>query len=184
MKHVRSAILGGVIAALLAGQAHAAAAEPCITSAEVESVALVLLPDIVRGLGKSCAAHLPADAFLGHADAGMLARYDAEIDAAWPHARDALLKMSGASDKDAAAAMSDIKVARPLLTAFVVPSLTAGIKPEECGTVSHMIEMLEPLPARNVAGIFAAILRLAEADKKEDGGSDSLPICPLVVAAD
>lgn len=179
MKRVRSAILGGAIAALLVGQAHAAKQTPCVTPAEVESVALVLLPDILRGLAKSCAPHLPAHAFLGHGDAAMLARYDSEVAHAWPGARDALLKISGTDDKAAVQVLSDASVARPLLTAFVVPGLTESIKPEECGTVSHMIELFEPLPARNVAGIFAAILQLAEADKGEKQGKNDLPICPL-----
>lgn len=179
MKRSRTAVIGSMIAMLVAAQAHAEKPAACITPAEVESVALVLLPDLMRGLNESCAAYLPATALLSQRNAPMIARYDAEVDSAWPGAREALLKIANVKDGKQLDALMDVKFGRTFLAAFVVPGLVDSIKPEQCGTLNRMVEMFEPLPARNVAGIFSSILQLAEADKKDSEGGDNLNICPL-----
>src|SRR3546814_15870836 len=81
--------------ALIATSSAAAAATPCVTTAEAESIALVAMPEIIRQTGQACAAVLPATALIRQTSGPFLAQYDSAENRAWPQAQAALAKVAG-----------------------------------------------------------------------------------------
>ncbi|MEH3037037.1 MAG: hypothetical protein PGN23_11225 [Sphingomonas adhaesiva] len=161
-------------AALLAAP-PALAQTPCLSSADAESIALVAMPEIIRDAGRVCAA-LPARSLLRRIDGPFLAKYDAEADRAWPAARTAIAKLSDPAVE--LLLMSDY--ARTMLTSIFAPQITGRIQPADCPTLDRLATLLEPLPARNTAGIVVATLQYLKAEKArgKPASIPDLPVCP------
>lgn len=159
--------------------APAAAQTPCLNQSEAESIALVSMPAIIRDAGRVCAA-LPATSLLRRTSGPFLAKYDAEADRAWPAARQAIAKLSDPSVE--LLLMSDY--ARPMLTSLFAPQITGRLQPRDCSTLDRLVTLLEPLPARNTAGIVVATLQYIKAEHARGAMRDApdLPICAAKAA--
>ena len=153
----------------------ASAQTRCLTSMEAEAIVQVALPEVIRSAGRVCAA-LPAASLLRRPSSDFLTRYDAEADRAWPSARTALGKLTDPQ----LAPLLQSNLARPLVTSLVAPQVTGQIQPADCPTLDRLVTLLEPLPARNTAGIVAATLQYLKAERVRGGRSDipDLPVCP------
>ncbi|WP_294192749.1 hypothetical protein [uncultured Sphingomonas sp.] len=159
--------------------APAAAQTSCLNQSEAESIALVSMPAIIRDAGRVCAA-LPATSLLRRTSGPFLAKYDAEADRAWPAARQAIAKLSDPSVE--LLLMSDY--ARPMLTSLFAPQITGRLQPRDCSTLDRLVTLLEPLPARNTAGIVVATLQYIKAEHARGAMRDApdLPICAAKAA--
>jgi hypothetical protein len=159
--------------------APAMAQTPCLNQGEAESVALVSMPAIIRDAGHVCAA-LPATSLLRRGSGPFIAKYDAEADRAWPAARQAIAKLSDPAVE--LLLMSDY--ARPMLTSLFAPQITGRIQPRDCATLDQLVTLLEPLPARNTAGIVVATLQYLKAEHARGAMRDApdLPVCAAKAA--
>ena len=158
----------------------ALAQTPCLTTAEAESITSVALPDIIRETGRVCTA-LPASSLVRRASGAFLARYEAEADRAWPAARAAIAKLS---DPQIAMLLLQSDYARPLITSLMAPQVVGRIQPSDCGTIDRIVTLLEPLPARNVAGIVVASVQHLKAEKARGAASvANIPDLPVCAAA-
>lgn len=168
-----------LVAALSVIASPAVAQTPCLNQAEAESIALVSLPAIIRDAGRVCAA-LPPTSLLRRTSGPFIAKYDAEADRAWPAARQAIAKLSDSAVE--LLLMSDY--ARPMLTSLFAPQITGRIQPRDCPTLDRLVTLLEPLPARNTAGIVVATLQYLKAEHARGGLRDApdLPVCAAKVA--
>ena len=156
------------------GASPAAAQTPCLNQAEAESIALVTMPAIIRDAGRVCSA-LPASSLLRRSSGPFIAKYDAEADRAWRAARQAIAKLSDPSVE--LLLMSDY--ARPMLTSLFAPQITGRLQARDCPTLDRLVTLLEPLPARNTAGIVVATLQYIKAEHARGAMRDApdLPIC-------
>lgn len=168
-------MLSAIAAALSLVASPAVAQTRCLSAADAESIALVALPEIIRDAGRICSA-LPASSLLRRTGGAFLAKYDAEADRAWPAARTAIAKLSDPAVE--MLLMSDY--ARTMLTSVFAPQITGRIQPSDCGTLDRLVTLLEPLPARNTAGIVVATLQYLKAEKAKgrQKGIPDLPVCP------
>lgn len=167
----RLALALAIPALLASATAQAQNAKPCVTAAEGEGLALYVMPDIVRSASQTCKPHLPARALLAN-PAPLIIKFRGESDAAWPAARAAFAKIAG----DDVAPFLEGDMAKPMLSAMMGPMIASEIKPKDCGAINRMVELLQPLPARNTAAIFITIAQLAQRDGKVDS---KLPLCPF-----
>ena len=161
--------------ACVAMASPAAAQTRCLTAGEAEAIVQVALPEVIRDAGRVCAA-LPATSLLRRTSSDFLSRYDAEADRAWPAARTALGKLTDPQ----LAPLLQSNLARPLVTSLVAPQVTGQIQPTDCPTLDRLVTLLEPLPARNTAGIVAATLQYLKAERARGSRADipDLPVCP------
>jgi len=160
---------------LIAMPTVATAQTPCLTPADAEAIALVAMPDIIRETGRVCTA-LPASSLVRRPSSTFLQRYQAAADAAWPAARAAIVRLSD----PAVDALLQSDYARPLLTSLFAPQVVGRIQPADCPTIDRLVTLLEPLPARNTAGIIVATLQYLKARKargKPVAGVPDLPVC-------
>ncbi|RHW16516.1 hypothetical protein D1610_15620 [Sphingomonas gilva] len=166
----RTASIVAAISLAVSAGAQAQNAKPCVTAAEGEGLALYVMPDVVRSASQTCRPHLPRTALLAN-PAPLIAKFQAETDAAWPAARAAFGKIAG----DDVAPFLDGNMAKPMISAMMGPMLTAEIKPKDCPAINRVVELLQPLPARNAAALFITIAQLAsEGDK-----ASKIPLCPF-----
>lgn len=163
-----------IAAAALLLSTPALAQQPCLSSAEAESLAAVALPEILRQTGAVCAGQLPATSPLRRRASPLLQRYNAEADRAWPAARAAIIKLSNPT----AEALLGSTYARPLLASLVAPLIVGRIATRDCGTIDRLVTLLEPLPPRNTAGVIVAALRYAKRVRTgERNPVAALPLC-------
>ena len=155
----------------------ALAQTPCLNAAEAEAVAAVTFPDIILETGRVCTA-LPATSIVRRTSGPFLARYQAEADRAWPTARQAIAKLS---DPRVSMLLLQADYARPLITSLIAPMVVGQIQQSDCGTIDRIVTLLEPLPARNTAGIVVATIQHLKAEKARGTASvanvPDLPVC-------
>jgi hypothetical protein len=158
--------------ALVAGPATAQTA--CLTGPEAEAITQVALPEIIRDAGRVCAS-LPATSLLRRPSGAFIAKYEAEADRAWPAARNAIGKLSD----PAITPLLDSNFARPLVTSLVAPQVTGRLQASDCPTLDRLVTLLEPLPAKNTAGIVVATLQYLKAERAKGKRNDipDLPVC-------
>lgn len=160
---------------LVAMPTAAAAQTPCLTTSDAEAIALVAMPDIIRETGRVCTA-LPAASLVRRPSSTFLARYETAADAAWPAARAAIVKLSD----PAVDMLLQSDYARPLLTSLLAPQIVGRVQPADCPTIDRLVTLLEPLPARNTAGIIVATLQYLKTRKargKQVAAVPDLPVC-------
>ena len=154
-----------------------AAAQPCLTAREAETIALVALPDLIRTTGEICAAQLPATSLMRRDSGPFLAKYQAAADRAWPDARLAIAKLS----EPTVAVLLQSDYARPVLTALLVPLLVGRIAPSDCPTIDRFATLVEPLPPRNTAGLVVTTLQFLKREKARGSAAvaalPDLPVC-------
>ena len=172
-------------AALLAcgGSATAQAAQaarPCVTASEAEALFLAMAPDLITQAGAICATALPANALLRRPASAFVAKYRAESNGAWTNAKGALAKIAGADLQP----LLESEYARPMLSGMLAPLLAANLDPADCEPVNRILTYMEPLPARNTAGLLVTILQLSQqngkAQKAVGTPRTDLSICPAI----
>ena len=155
----------------------------CVTGEEVEALALVMMPEALTAVAQACTASLPESALLRRTGAQIFERYRALSAPSMARAQQAFAKISGqANGKDVS------EIGLDMMKAMVVPMLTEAVEAKDCGAINHMIELLEPLPPENLAGMISTILQLVarkEADSRqkiettEPETKSSPNICPF-----
>jgi len=136
----------------------------CVTGEEVEALALVMMPEALTAVAQACTASLPESALLRRTGAQIFERYRALSAPSMARAQQAFAKISGSKAKDVS------EIGMETMKAMVVPMLTEAIEPKDCTAINHMIELLEPLPPENMAGMISTILQLVarkEADNRQ-----------------
>ena len=164
--------------ALVASPSVAVAQTPCLTTAEAESIAMVAMPDVILEAGRACIA-LPPTSLVRRTSGPFLAKYQLEADRAWPGARAAITKLSD----PATLVLLQSDYARPLLTSTFAPMIVGRVQPSDCPTIDRLVTLLEPLPARNTAGIVVATLQYLKAEKARGNGAVPIPDLPVCTGA-
>jgi len=169
---IRAAI---ALAAVALAQPVQAQGRICLSGAEAESIALVVMPDILRQTGVLCAARLPAASPLRSGSGDLIARYDREATRAWPAAKAAILKLSVPQ----ADLLLGSDFARPIVATLVAPLVVGRIALADCGTVDRLVTLLAPLPPRNTAGVLVTLLQYLRSQKAQGRTVDApdLPLC-------
>lgn len=174
--------LAAMLLLAVAGAANATQAVtlqlPCVTAPEAEALITSVLPETVEALGKACAGVLPPGALLRQPPSGLIARYRAEADAAWPGAQGAVTRLVGT---DASPLLSG-SLARPLIASLLAPAITRAVRADECPAYDRIIALAQPLPPRNLAGLFVAAWQIADARRPHTANGSGLQagisICP------
>lgn len=161
-----TALLWAGLAASTAASAQSA--RPCLTDGEAEALFQVMLPDVIREMGRAC----PQQPFLRQPSPAFLARINAGVAPAMPAAQGGIRKLLGPGGE----AIADSQFAIPAVRTIVAPAIAQQIQPADCPGLDKIVTNLAPLPPRNLAAVFAALLQLSQNDEKR---APRLPICPM-----
>lgn len=159
---------------LSASPASARAPAPCVSSADAEALALVALPEIIRQTGAVCSTRLPATSLIRRDRSGLLAKYDAAADRAWPAASAAVVRLSD----PAMEMLVSSQYARPLLTTLIATQIVGRIAPADCGMIDRLVTLLQPLPPANTAGVIVTMLQYLKSEKAK-GATVAIPDLPI-----
>jgi hypothetical protein len=147
-----------------------------VTNEEAEALVTYVLPATIRALSGRCAQVLPATSALVQAGAISAARYQIDADRAWPAASRAFDKISGIP----ASNLMGEQILKPLVEKAISGEVTRNLKPKDCQRVDRLINILQPLPAKNLAMLVVLLL---ESAGPKSGVSLPMPLCSAQPAA-
>lgn len=153
----RSALSAVLIATLPSAALAQQGRGTCLTSQEAEGLVTYALPATVRAMSRHCAKSLPATAALVQAGTITAARYQVDADTAWPLASKAFDKVSGLP----VATLMGEKALKPLIEETISGGVTQNLKPKDCVSADRLINLLAPLPTRNMAGLLIALVEIS-----------------------
>lgn len=150
-----------LIVASLAMSATPARAGACLNRAEMEGLITFSLPVVVDRLSTQCRPTLPATAPLIQSGRLIAAKYQVEADVAWPDARKAFDKMSGVP----LSGLLGQEAMRALVRSAISDDIARDVKPEDCGIIDRVVDVLQPLPTRNMAVLLSSLVELGDRKK-------------------
>lgn len=166
-------LLAGTLALCTLSLASPAAAQfENLTPSERSATARYALPAIFDVYVRQCSSELQPGGYVNSNARALRAKFSRGVDAAWPVAKRALTKMRPADgDFEGIAAMLAVmpdEQLRPFVDGLIGASLAPQIKREDCGTVERGLEILDPLPAENVAELIGFTLELEARNRKRE----------------
>jgi hypothetical protein len=144
------------IVALPAQVVAQTSAKTCLSGEEAEALVTYALPATVRAISGHCAKTLPATAPLVQSGLVTAARYQVDADKAWPVASTAFDKLSGLP----VAKMMGEKVLKPLIEKTISGGVVQNLEAKDCMTADRFINILQPLPTRNMAMLITAFIEI------------------------
>lgn len=148
----------------------------CVTNDEAEALVTYALPATIRALSARCVPALPATSALIQSGVITAARYQVDADRAWPAASRAFDKISGVP----ASNLMGEQILKPLVEKAISGEVTRSLKLTDCQRVDRLINVLQPLPAKNMAML---VVLLAESFGPKTGVSLPMPLCSALPAA-
>ncbi len=160
-------LLAVATAMAMVGMPAQAAAQTCITRAEIAGMLGYAMPSVIGAVRDTCQAHLPADAFLAGGVEAMIDGYRAVQAENWPVARAAFMKFGDQDGETDAAVMEQMpdELLQPLVEAMIPAMIEGEIKPGSCRDVDTLVASLAAMSPRQAGDFMAAILALTGDDK-------------------
>jgi hypothetical protein len=133
---------------------------------EIEGAVRFGLPALFNGFRATCSAQLAPDGYVALNADRLLAKFAEGADAHWPAAKAALSTLGDDQGMDSAmlAEMPDDAL-KPFVTALLQQMVVAEIKPTQCVDVERGLELVDPLPADNIASLIGFMVEMAERDE-------------------
>ncbi len=175
MTRIRSAIAAIALSAL--AYAPVAAAQECVSEAEVADLFIYAMPPALNSAWNSCSDRLQPNGFFSTGGASSLAgKYTALQNGSWPRAKRALLLMLASPIAQAEFRSSEMPavdpnrllsslpddVARPLVDAIIVEKVAASMKPQHCRNVERFASAIAPIEPRTAAVLIGTIMGLVD----------------------
>lgn len=160
--------------ALCGTGAHATATvqeKPCITPAEVQAIFVSIAPGIVRSVRDTCKATLPRTAYLTTRGESLAQRYVDIAHTARPLAIAAFGRLGGEKVRDGLNdAMYEI-----MIEGMVGPMIVGELKPKDCPLIDRTLELLDPLPPSNMAGVITLLIEVGFKGSKQSPDKKAPP---------
>lgn len=143
----------------------------CVNAADLGDAVVYAMPIAYDAVGVSCAQQLSADGFIARDGARFIDGFRAKQDAAWPGAFRLIKTFMAQDNAEAGGTEADMTAMiaalpeeslRPFVDGLVGQMIAGEIKPDSCGKIERGMELLAPLPAENMAGLFAFVAELAD----------------------
>lgn len=158
----------GVLALFSSAQLSAAPAAQCLTETDVHGLVAYMLPSLTETVVERCAARLPANSYLNTRGNGLVSQLRQGQSAAWPSARDAMVKMAGKDDDSSAMFRSmPESVVGPMMEDMVTDKVGNDIKAQNCKDIDRVLSTMAPMPVANLVDMVTAVAMIAGRDGKK-----------------
>ena len=163
----------GLLALASTAQLSAAQTAQCLTEPEMRGLVTYAMPTLADTLVQRCKASLPAGSYLNTRGPGLVTSLRAGQSAAWPTAREALIKVSG-RDEDSNQMLRTMpeSVVSPILEQMIGDRFGETLEPKTCKDIDRVLTPLAPLPAPNLVEAVTQVAMIAARKSKD------LPSCP------
>lgn len=130
----------------------------------VAAAARYALPIAFDGFLRRCSANLQPDGYAKSNAVQLRAKFAEGSDAAWPAAKAAMMQMTAeeAGDMSAMFEMMGDDALRPFVDGLVEGMVSQEIKTEDCADIERGLEILDPLPAENLAAMVGFVVELGQ----------------------
>lgn len=158
----------GVVALFSSAQLSAAPAQQCLNQTDVHGLVAYMLPSLAETVVERCASRLPSSSYLNTRGSGLIGELRKGQSAAWPAARDAMVKMAGKDDSSSEMFRSmPESVVGPIMEETLTGEMGDDIKPQNCKDIDRVLSTMAPLPAANLVDMVTAIAMIAGRDGKK-----------------
>jgi hypothetical protein len=158
----------GVLALFSSAQLSAAPAQQCLNETDVHGLVAYMLPSLAETVVERCATRLPAGSYLNTRGSGLVGQLRKGQSAAWPSARDAMVKMAGKDDSSSEMFRSmPESVVGPMMEDMLTDKVGDDLKAQNCKDIDRVLSTMAPLPASNLVDMVTAIAMIAGRDGKK-----------------
>ena len=170
MTFAKSTLSVILASAVVLGASPAAAQNEELDPAMVTAASRYALPIAFEGYLSACNTTLASEGYARANASRLHAKFSEGSDAAWPGAKVAMLKLAGddAGDMSAMLEMMGDEALRPFVDSLIASMVAQEIKPDSCGDIERGLEILDPLPAENVADLIGFAVEMAQRDKADE----------------
>ncbi len=133
----------------------------------IEAATVYALPIAFDGFRKTCADRLAPDGFVAINENRLEAKFSAGAADAWPEAKAVLIEMAAKEGDGADAFLRDLpdEALKPFVDGVFQSIIAGEIKPQQCGDIERGLELLDPMPVENIAGLLGFIIELDNRNK-------------------
>ena len=166
----RLAITIAAAATLLCAPAHA---QERLSPEEASALARYAMPRVFTAIQQRCRAALPGDAYIFASGDRVQARLSSVSNGSWPAARAAIVRIASADNPQMSQILSRMppEALEPFVDELVAGLVVSEVSSQRCPQVDRVLELLDPLPAENLAEIIALIVIEAQNEDASSGGS-------------
>ena len=165
MTKLRHAFVAIIASALPMALAQPLAAQQVqLNESEVRAVALYAMPHAFRSLQTRCSGQLPRDAYIFAQGATLGARLDRAARGQFPAARAAVTRLAAGDNPQMATLLRSLPAenVEPLVRELIAGKVQSEVRPEECDRINQVLELLDPLPPENLAGLMGVFVLEAQ----------------------
>ena len=158
-----------MLALVSSAQLAAAQAKPCLNQGEVRGLVAYALPSVTETLIERCSTRLSATSFLATRGPKLASELRSGQEAAWPAAREAIIKLAGDDGKENGEmlrAMPEAMVG-PMMEQMIAKKFSDEIKPESCKDIDRVLATMAPMPAANIVDLVTAVVMIGGRNDKQ-----------------
>ena len=175
-------LIAATIAGTLALQPMAASAQSeTPTPAQIEAATLYAMPHLFKGFNATCSGSLASDGFVATNRDRLTEKFALAAEGSWAGAKEALMQIAsqqgGGDGADIFSKMPDESL-RPFVDGILFALVSSELKPEMCSDVERGLELLDPMPVENMAGLIGFGVELMERDKAKKQAKRKATIMP------
>lgn len=161
-----------VVSTALLGATPAMAQPDELDPVAVAAAARYALPIAFDGFLRRCSTNLLPDGYAKSNATMLRAKFADGSDEAWPAAKAAMMQMTAedAGDMSAMFEMMGDDALRPFVDGLVEGMVSQEIKSDDCESIERGLEILDPLPADNIAALLGFVVEMGQKEEAEDDG--------------
>ena len=167
---MKFAALAAPIAALAAIMTvQPAAAQGQFNEEEVSALARVAMPRAFQSLQQKCSPILPLNSYIFANGDELLYRLQGASAGAWPQARGAIIRLVTRENPQIAALLNAMppESLQPFVDELIAGMVSTKLETGRCEQIDRILELLDPLPAENLAELIG--IAVIEAQQDEAG---------------
>ena len=162
MKKTLIALLAA--AAAVTGTPAAAQSLPQMSEDEANALARFAMPRAFQGVQQTCRNTLGGDAYIYASGNRLMGKLQTASRGSWPTARRAIMQMVRSQSPDMLPLINSMPSdsLQPFAEEMIAGMVVSKMKVGECERVNRVLELLDPLPPENLAGLIAYVFVQAQ----------------------
>ena len=147
-----------------------------VSEEEFSALVRFALPAAFPRVQSVCSRVLPADSYMFANGDELQARFDEASVGSFAGARDVIVKLGASENPGLADMITQMppEVLEPFMAEIIAGKLAQELKPDICEPANRVMELLDPLPAQNLADLVGyLVIFVANEDKKKEAAANN-----------
>ena len=150
--------------ALVAQPAAAQSTKLDLNEREAAALARFAMPRAFESVQRKCRATLPSDAYMIARGDTVRARLRSASEGSWTGARAAIIRLAARENPDMRPLLERMppEALQPFADEMIAGMIVSEVTTDKCGQIDRVLELLDPLPADNLADLIAFVVMEAQ----------------------